>query len=406
MMAVPGLTRSVGILMLCQLVGALGSIVIVTLGGIVGAQLAHNPALSTLPLSIMVVGVALTTVPAALLMARVGRRRGFMMSALVGAAGVVTIALALTLHSFALLCLGTGVYGVHMAFVQQYRFAAAESVPAALASRAISLVLLGSIGGALLGPMLVGRGRDAFGATPYVGTMLMVAALLVLASVVVSLLHDARSADDATFDRTVRPLRVIARQPGYWIAVLCAGVGYGVMTFVMTATPLSMHVHDGYSIEQTAGIVRSHVIAMYAPSLFTGVLMERFGVRRIMLIGAALLLLTLCVGFAGRELMHYRVALIALGIGWNFLYVGGTTLLTRSYKAPEKFKSQALNDLCVFAMSATASLMSGTIMGLFGWTAVMMVALPPLLIVLVALSFLRKSPPPVVTEVVDARRYK
>ncbi|MFK7886776.1 MAG: MFS transporter [Gammaproteobacteria bacterium] len=390
-MNVAGLTRNVGVLLICQMIGALGSIVIVTLGGIVGGQLASNPALSTLPISIMVIGVALTTVPAALLMARIGRRRGFVMSALIGAGGVLLMATALSQRNFALLCAGTGCYGVHMAFVQQYRFAAAESVVPALTSRAISLVLLGSIGGALLGPVLVGYGRDAVGETPYVGTMLMLAALLIVASVCASLVRDARDApgEHRTFE--ARPLSEIARQRGYWIAVLCAGVGYGVMTFVMTATPLSMHVHDGYSIEQTAGVVRTHVIAMYAPSLFSGFLMERFGVRRVMLVGTGLLLLTICVGFAGRDLMHYRVALVALGVGWNFLYVGGTTLLTRSYSPTEKFKSQALNDLCIFAMSATASLLSGTVMGLFGWNAVMTAALPPLVFVLVALTILRKS---------------
>ncbi len=388
-----GLNRSVSILMVCQLVGALGSIVIVTLGGIVGGQLAGNPALSTLPLSIMVIGVALTTVPAAMLMARIGRRLGFVLSALVGALGVLLIAGSLITTSFVLLCAGTGCYGVHMAFVQQYRFAAAESVAPHLASRAISLVLLGSIGGAMLGPELVARGRDSVGDTAYVGTMLMLATLLVVASFVVSLLRDVRTNPADAPEKSARALGTIARQPGYWIAVLCAGVGYGVMTFVMTATPLSMHVHDGYSIEQTAGVVRSHVIAMYAPSLVSGLLMERFGVRRVMLVGTALLLLTICVGFAGRDLMHYQLALISLGVGWNFLYVGGTTLLTRSYTPPEKFKSQALNDLCVFAMSATASLLSGTVMGLFGWNAVMMTALPPLFCVMVALLILRKSEP-------------
>lgn len=393
MRALRGLSRSVSVLIVCQLVGALGSIVIVTLGGIVGGQLAGDPALSTLPLSIMVIGVALTTVPAAMLMARIGRRRGFMLSALVGACGVLLIAGALVTTSFVLLCAGTGCYGVHMAFVQQYRFAAAESVAPNLASRAISLVLLGSIGGAMLGPMLVTHGRDAVGETAYLGTMLMLAVMLACVSIFVSLLHDVRANSSDRPEQAARALSVIARQPGYWIAVLCAGVGYGVMTFVMTATPLSMHVHDGYSIEQTAGVVRSHVIAMYAPSLVSGFLMERFGVRRVMLAGTALLLLTICVGFAGRDLMHYQVALVALGVGWNFLYVGGTTLLTRSYTSTEKFKAQALNDLCVFAMSATASLLSGTVMGLFGWNAVMTTALPPLAGVMIALLILRKSEP-------------
>ncbi|MFK8014123.1 MAG: MFS transporter [Gammaproteobacteria bacterium] len=383
------LNRNLIVLMSCQLVGALGSIILVTLGGIVGRELAANPALATLPLSAMVVCVALTTVPAALLMARIGRRRAFIASALVATAGVLLVALALVRESFFMLCVGTGLYGVHMAFVQQYRFAAVECVASEHASRAISLVLLGAIGGAVVGPILVAQGRDAVTDVAYVGTMLMLVVALLAAAVAMSLLRDTAVESKDERSTPPRPLLQIARSPGYLIAVLCAGVGYGVMTFVMTATPLSMHVHDGFTIEQTANVVRVHVIAMYAPSLVSGYLMARFGVRRMMTIGALLLMATLGVGVGGQELMHYTLALVALGVGWNFLYVGGTTLLTRTYLPRERFKAQALNDLTVFAMSATASLLSGSVMGWFGWQAVMAVAFPPLLIVLVALTILR-----------------
>jgi MFS family permease len=385
----PALNRNVALLMGCQLVGALGSIVLVTLGGIVGGELADNPALATLPLSVMVVCVALTTVPAAMIMRRIGRRYGFMLSAVVGVTGVLLVALALSVRSFALLCAGTALYGFHMAFVQQYRFAAVESVAPEYASRAISLVLMGAIGGAVLGPILIARGRDAVGETPYVGTMFLLAAALAMVVIAVGFVREPGVAAPTRTTVPGRALREIASQPAFGIAVLCAGVGYGVMTFVMTATPLSMHVHDGFTIEQTAGVVRSHVIAMYAPSLFSGYLIERFGVRRMMNLGALLLVTTVAVGFAGHELLHYQFALIALGIGWNFLYVGGTTLLTRTYAPSERFKSQALNDFVVFTMSATASLLSGTVMGLFGWTALLCVALAPLLLVLGALFYLR-----------------
>ncbi len=383
------INRTVVGLMFCQLVGALGSIILVTLGGIVGAGVAPSPAMATLPLSVMVLCVACTTVPAALFMGRVGRKRGFMLSAVVGIAGVLVVAQSLLAHSFLLLCAGMGLYGVHMAFVQQYRFAAVESVDVVHASRAISIVLLGAIGGAVLGPEYVALGRDLVGDTQYVGTMLALAATLGLVLVVMSCLRFEHRVDEQIDDSHARPLREIARHRSYIIAVLCAGVGYGVMTFVMTATPLSMHVHDGFSIEQTSNVVRSHVIAMYAPSLVSGLLMERFGVIRMMTVGALLLLATIMVGFAGQALVHYTAALIALGVGWNFLYIGGTTLLTRSYRASERFKAQALNDLSIFAISATASLLSGTVMGWFGWSVVMGVALPPLVIVLFALFMLR-----------------
>ena len=388
------MSRQLVILMPAQLVGALGSIVLVTLAGIVGQRFAASPAWATLPLSLMIVATAATTVPAALIMAKIGRRLGFALSALVGAGGIGVVALSLYQESFVLLCVGTALYGTHGAFVQQFRFAAAESVPADRAGRAISLVLLASIGGAIAGPVLVGTGRDLVGQTPYIGTMILLSGLLIVSSFLLSNLRNALPTATGNEAGAGRPLTRIARQPTYMLAVLCAAVGYGVMTFVMTATPLSMHVHDGYSIEETASVVRNHVIAMYAPSLFSGVLMERFGVRRIMQVGALLLLATVAVGLAGHELLHYQLALIALGVGWNFLYVGGTTLLTRTYAQSERFRAQALNDLCVFSAAAIASLLSGQVMGWLGWSAVLIGALVPLTAVVMALALLRKDPIP------------
>lgn len=380
--------RNLSILFLCQMIAASGSILLVTLAGIVGADIAANPALATLPLSILVVGIAATTVPASLLMRRVGRRRGFVSGALVGCAGAVLVALALIARSFTLLCAATALYGMHMAFVQQYRFAAAESVPSSWVSRAISLVLLASIGGALLGPALIEHGREAIGDTDYLGTLLALAAALLVAAVALAFLRNPQPSDPDGGHAPPRPLSAIVRQPLYLIAVLCGAAGYGVMTFIMTATPLSMHVHDGFTMAQTSAVVRSHVVAMYAPSLVSGWLIERLGVGRMMACGAVLMLLTVGAGFLGREYIHYHSALIALGVGWNLLYVGGTTLLTRCYRASERFRAQAVNDFSVFALSAAASLLSGTIMQLFGWRAVMTAALPPLVAVLIAIGVL------------------
>lgn len=384
--------HNLALLMPSQLIGALGSIVLVTLGGILGDQFASNPAWATLPPSMMVVGTALTTVPAALLMARIGRRRGFMLSALVGITGIGLVATSLLLRQFSLLCMGTMLYGVHLAFVQQYRFAAAESVSSARAGHAISLVLLGSIGGALVGPVIIRDGRDLVGAAPYLGTMFCLMFLLFVAVLLLSRFREMDTSAGTVGTAGGRSLGEIARQPGYLLAVVCACVGYGVMVYVMTATPLSMHVHEGFTIEQTSHVIRSHVIAMYAPSLVSGFLMARFGVRRVMVVGALLLLATIGVGFAGRALLHYQAALIALGVGWNFLYVGGTTLLTRTYTADERFKAQALNDLCVFALTASASLMSGQVLGRFGWSTLMISAVPPLVLALIALLALRNLP--------------
>lgn len=379
--------RNLVVLFFCQMVAASGSILLVTLGGIIGGSLAGNPALATLPLSIMVVGTALTTVPASMLMRRIGRRNGFLLAAAVGCCGALIGTLALFTKSFGLFCVGTACYGFHLAFVLQYRFAAAESVSAALVSRAISLVLLGSIGGAFLGPLMVTGAGGWVGSVPYAGTMLALAGALVLAFVALLALRDPALELSPAQSGDARPLAQILRQPLFVVAVLAAAVGYAVMTFIMTATPLSMHLHAGFNLADTSSVVRSHVIAMYAPSLVSGYMIEKLGVGRMMATGAVLMLVTIIAGFAGQQYMHYWIALVALGVGWNFLFIGGTTLLTRTYRATERFRAQAVNDFSVFALSATASLLSGTIIQLYGWQMVMASALPPLLIVLAAIAY-------------------
>ncbi|MEM6641012.1 MAG: MFS transporter [Pseudomonadota bacterium] len=383
--------RNLAVLVIAQCVTAVGSIVLVTLGGILGQSLAPHPQWATLPLSLMVLGTATSTVPAAAVMARVGRRRGFVGAGVMGIGGVLLVSLSLINRQFTWLCAGTFLYGIQLAFMQQYRFAAAESVLREKAGRAISCVLLSSIGGAALGPVLVNTGRDGFGDIPFVGTMIGVAALMAVGVVALLCFKNTTNHVRSPAASTVRPLGVIARQRHYVVAVLCAASGYGVMVFVMTATPLSMHVHDGFSMGDTSTVIRNHVIAMYAPSLISAVLMERLGVRRVMFVGAVLLGLTLVVGLLDRSLIRYQVALILLGVGWNFLYVGGTTLVTRTYEPEERFRAQGLNDLCVFSTAALASLLSGQVMAGLGWSAVMIGAMFPLLLAVLALQSLRSA---------------
>jgi len=188
-----------------------------------------------------------------------------------------------------------------------------------------------------------------------------------------------------------RPVVDIVRQPVFLVAVLGGTAGYGLMTLVMTATPLSMHINDGYSIEATANVIRAHVLGMYVPSLVSGFLIERLGVVRLMFIGAAGLLVTSIVGLQGQSLLHYWWALLLLGVGWNFLYVGGTTMLTYTYSMAERFHAQAVNEFLVFGTSATASLLAGTVMHYFGWYRLMWIPIPVLLIVCLALLWVRKN---------------
>ncbi|MCH8116829.1 MAG: MFS transporter [Proteobacteria bacterium] len=380
------------ILVICQLISATGSVVIVTLGGIIGADLTSNPAWSTLPISMMVVAIAATTIPATLLMRRLGRSRGFAIASLSAVIAVLVAAYALSEASFAMFMVAAAMFGINMAFTQQYRYAAAESVPARYTARAVSFVLVGSIGGALIGPELATRGQNWVSDVPYAGTMLALAALYLVQAV---LLLRLKSADEAFHEDDVRPsrgLRQIVRQPVFLVAVLGGTVGYGLMTLVMTATPLSMHINDGYSIEQTASVIRAHVLGMYVPSLVSGFLIERLGVTRMMFFGALGLLATSIVALQGQSVLHYWGALILLGVGWNFLYVGGTTMLTYTYSMSERFQAQAANEFLVFGTSAIASLLAGTVMHYFGWSRLMLVPIPILLIIFVALLLVRRDP--------------
>lgn len=384
--------RNLVILVICQLLSASGSIVMVTLGGIIGARLSPDPAYATLPVSLMIVAVAATTIPATLLMQRIGRSRGFALGSLSAFVAVLTTMRGLSESSFSLFVAAAVLFGVNMAFTQQYRYAAAESVPARYVPRAVSLVLVGAIGGALIGPELVVRGQAPLLAIPYGGTMLALAVLYLLQAALLLGLEPPGIGPHQAVDRADRPLLDIVRQPVFIVAVLGATAGYGLMTLIMTATPLSMHIKDGFSLEQTARVIGAHVLGMYVPSLVSGFLIERFGVTRLMLSGALLLLSTSIIGLLGQSLLHYWWALVMLGVGWNFLYVGGTTMLTYTYSLEERFRAQAVNEFLVFGTSATASLLAGTVMHLLGWTWLMLMPIPVLVAISVAILGVRRHP--------------
>ena len=384
--------RNIIILTGCQMISATGAIIMVTLGGIIGSKLATDPTLATLPVSIMVLCVAATAIPATVLMRRMGRRRGFALASLSSVLAAILAGLALQTESFLLFIVAGAVFGINMAFTQQYRYAAAESVEPQHSPRAISYVLLGAIGGALVGPELVKYGQYTFPTIQYLGTLLALSFLYLLQAALFLALGPLRGEGDDIVPEPQRRLNDIVRQPVFIVAVLGGATAYGIMTFVMTATPLSMHVHDGFALEDTAQVIRSHVLGMYVPSLFSGYLIERFGVIRLMSIGALGLVGACVIGLQGQSYMHYWYALVLLGVGWNFLYVGGTTMVTRTYAISERFRAQAVNEFCVFGTSATASLLAGTIIHLYGWYTLVVVPFPLLAIILVGLFYVRKDP--------------
>ncbi len=383
--------RNLIILVFCQLISATGSFVLVSLGGIIGFSLSSNQAWSTLPVSMMVIAMAASTVPATFLMRRLGRRAGFSLSSLSAAIALIIATVAFSRQSFELFILAAVLFGINMAFTQQYRYAAAESVQAKYIPRAISFVLVGSIGGAFVGKALADRGLHWLSEIPYAGIMYVLAGMYVVQSVLFQFMRGIEGGGDDQHHETRRSLPSIVRQPVFLVAVLGGTAGYGLMTLIMTATPLSMHVNDGYSIEQTTTVIRAHVLGMYVPSLVSGFLIERLGVARMMLIGAVGMLAVSIIGLQGQSVTHYWWALVMLGVGWNFLYVGGTTMLTYTYSMTERFRAQAVNEFLVFGTSATASFLAGTVMHYFGWSRLMWVPLPVLLTVCIALIVVRRD---------------
>ena len=378
-------SRNLIILFFCQLISATGQIVIVTLGGIIGSSLTDNQSIATLPVSLMVVVTALSAIPATMLMKKIGRKFGSSVASLSAASAVLIAAYALHSQSFNLFVVAAAMFGINAAFTQQYRYAAAESVEQKFVGRAISMILLGAIGGALLGPELVTRGQYWIENIPYAGSLISLSVLFGVQSILLLMLSPFRVTSEEGPEDGARPLAIIMRQRVFIMAMLGGTVAYGAMTFIMTATPLSMHVIDGYSIEATANVIRSHVLAMYVPSLVSGFLIERFGLSKVMMVGVIGLLLACFAGLSGQSIFSYWTALVMLGIGWNFLYVGSTTMLTYTYKSSERFKAQGINEFCVFGMSALGSLLAGTIMYFYGWLTLVLIPIPFLLMIGVGL---------------------
>jgi predicted MFS family arabinose efflux permease len=277
-----------------------------------------------------------------------------------------------------------------MAFVQQYRFAAAESVDHDHVSRAVSIILLGGIAAAFLGPEIANRARDLLPHGLYSGSFAVVAAVYLVNTLLLMALKEPRAQTDETGGES-RPLGKVITQPLYITAVLSAMVAYGVMAFIMTATPVSMNVIDHFSLDQTTWVIQSHILAMFVPSLFTGSLIARFGLFRVMMAGTILMIGCGTVALVDHHFVHYWAGLVLLGIGWNFLFIGGTTLLTSTYRAAERFRAQAINDFLVFGFQAAASLSAGTIIFLGGWEWVNGLTLPVLLVMVAVLVKLRSK---------------
>jgi MFS family permease len=377
--------RQVLILSGAQAMFQTSSVLVMTVGGLAGAQIAASPALATLPIATMFLGTAAGTFPASLWMSRVGRRAGFVAGALLGAAGGLIAGLGVALESLAWLASGTFLVGIYQAFAQFYRFAASEVSNDVFRPRAISLVLAGGITAAFAGPML-GRLGGPLLQTPYVGSFLLLSVVALIGAGMrlgVRILPPAESGTAAQGRRWTR----IVSQPAYLVALFGAATGYGIMILAMTATPIAMD-HHRHDLSATAVVIQLHVLGMFLPSFFTGALVARFGVLRVMLTGIALLAAHVLMAASGTGFVSFASALALLGVGWNFLYVGGTTLLTTTYATAEKGTAQATNDMTIFATGLACSFGAGALQQALGWQTLNLILLPWLLLAAVSLVWL------------------
>jgi len=371
------------VLIFCQVLGTSASVLMVTIGGIIGSSLAPSKALATLPVSIVIIGTALATYPASMIMQTIGRRSGFSLGALVGGVALLICGGSLLLANFYLYCFGCLLFGFNLAFIMQYRFGAAESVAKKNVSKAVSWVLVGSIGGAFIGPALATHAAH-LNNTPYVGSLFVAALLMLLSAGVLSTLRiDSNTTLIESADLNENAIRGLMVKRIFILAVFAGVTAQGVMSLIMTATPISMHLHQGHNMDSTAMVIQSHVLAMYLPSLFSGYLISFFGIRKLMIGGCILFLATLAAGFSGQAVMHYWWSLVLLGVAWNFLFIAGTTLLTTTYASKDKFVAQGLNDLFVFGGAALASLLAGTMLHYFGWHSVLLSVIPLLAFMMV-----------------------
>jgi len=370
--------RDIALLACCQALLLINNSSLIAMNGLVGYALVDNKTFATLGATSFVVGSALAAMPAALWMAKVGRRRGFMTGSAIAVAGAATCALALWLGSFALFCFGTAVIGIYTAFGLQYRFAAAEVAAPEFRAKAISLVLAGGIAGGFLGPQASLWAMDLL-PVRFLGSFLVLSAIAIVALAVQSQVRVPPPSMEETRGGG-RPLARIARQPVFIVAALSAALGYGIMNLLMTATPLAMSF-CGHPFSAAAFVIEWHVVGMYAPGFFTGSLIKRFGALKVIAVGIVLMGACVAVALSGIALWQFWTALLLLGVGWNFMYTGGTTLLIDAYTPAEKAKTQGMNDVIIFTVMSISSFSSGALISAAGWDWMNLGTLPLLAVV-------------------------
>lgn len=368
--------RNIVLLSGAQAVAGSAQGMVMAVGALAGATLASDQVFATVPTTVMIVGLALTAGPAAIVLHRLGRTRGFLLGVAISMAGALTAALGLYVGSFLVFSAAMALIGAAAAFGQQYRFAAADSVPPDLKARAVSWVLFGGVLAGFLGPRLAGETAGAIASAPYAGSFLALAGLGIVAAAILSFTRLPKGQPKPEKGSGGRPFAVLVRDPDIFVPMVTAMASYALMTFVMVAAPLAMVYVCGHSTGDAANAIQWHIVAMFAPSFITGSIINRIGGHLTVAIGLLLILASAATALSGTTTLHFDIGLVLLGVGWNFGFIGSTVLLSKGYRPEEGARVQALNEQLVFGTMALASIGAGILLNILGWEAINLMVMP------------------------------
>ena len=388
------MNKNLSLLILSQVFGFTAANVTVFLSGIIGSQISPIKSLSTFPPSIYVVGIALSTIFAARIMSVIGRRLGFIFASIGSSLACLLAAFAVYNNNFIIFSLSCFFLGTGMAFIHQYRFAAAESVEKEKAPKAVSMLLLAGIVSAFIGISLANYTKDLISGYVYVGSYIALACLTIMPAIFLSFYKNLNEeSNDTETNLKIRSYKEFLSDPRFIQAMFAATFGYVVMAFLMTATPISMHFIQNISVDKVGIVIQFHVLGMFLPSLITGNLVNKFGYSKIMYGGVLFYILTIILSLFEPTFLNYFISLIFLGIGWNFLYISGTSLLVTTYSQHEKFKAQGFNDLVVFSATAIGSLSAGILISMTSWKIINFMCIPFLVLILFSIIRADKKKP-------------
>ena len=368
----------------------IGTVLMMSIGILAATPLAPSVFWGALPLALSVVGTFVSLFPASALMRRWGRKRGLLLGVALGASGVVTIVAGLTLGNFVLVCVGFLVYGLHQSFLQFLRFMAMESAGPEKSAGALSWVLLGGIPAAFLGPLVGLWGRDVT-TVAFVGSFALLLVVMALQALLVASLPAVQAVSVASAESAPpRPWKVRLADPSLWLALVAACFSYGLMVMLMAASPVAMHEH-GHPLSASTLVLQAHVLGMYIPSFFSGWLVKRWGPRRLIAAGLVVFVLELILALQGTEFLPFLLSLTLLGVGWNFLYVGGTNLLVTRYRPSEKAGVQAFNDSFLYLFATVSTFGAGAWERGMGWDGLQLLTVPFLVVIAIVLFVAKKE---------------